>query len=271
MTAPYARIGFPKEENLAELYHENTKIRPYVRDAEQDPTGAQLQLPDPASLAYASPEERILLPAPLPVPIPLDRAILTRRSRRGFTGEGISAAELGTLLHLAYGVTGPIEPSGEPGRAAPSAGARYPLELYVAALGVDGLAPGLYHLHPETASLEPVRVSPAWSGDALRHALFDLGWLERAAAVVLVGAVFPRTLAKYQERGYRLVLLDAGHAMQNLLLAAHGLGLAAVPIGGFVDDELNAMAGLNGIDENVLAALALGRAPGPAQDAQAHP
>lgn len=262
MTSPYARTGFPREENLAELYHENTKIRPYARDAEDDPTGTSLGLPDAASLAYAHPDERIPLPPRLPVPHRLDDAILTRRTRRAFSDSGLTAAELGTVLHLAYGVTGPIEPTGEAGRAAPSAGARYPLEFFVAARDVAGLAPGLYHYHPESSALEPLR--GAWSPDALARALFDAPWVRHAAAVLLVGAVFPRTLAKYQERGYRLVLLDAGHAMQNVQLAAHGLGLAAVPLGGFVDDELNAMTGLNGVDENVLAAIALGRAAPPA-------
>jgi SagB-type dehydrogenase family enzyme len=257
MTAPYARIGFPRETNLAELYHENTKIHPYMRDAEEDPMGVDLDLLPPTSLSYTDPEARIPLPAPMPVDVPLGDAIRTRRTRRGFTGEPLALAELSTLLSLAYGVTGPIEPTGEPGRAAPSAGGRYPLEFFPVALRVDGIAPAIHHYHPETHSLEPL---PGPLPEiALRRALFDMPWLEHASVVLLVGAVFPRTLAKYRERGYRLVLLDAGHAVQNLLLAAHGLGLGAVPMGGFVDDELNTMAGLNGVDENVLCAVALGR------------
>lgn len=256
MTAPYARIGFPRETNLAELYHENTKIRPYMRDAEEDPTGAQLDLPPPASLAYADPSARIPLPAPLRVDAPLGDAILARRTRRDFSGGPLALADLSTLLFLAYGVTG-AHPGGEPLRAAPSAGGRYPLEFFPVALRVDGLPAGVHHYHPETHSLE--RVPGAWSEESLRRALFDMPWLREASAIMLVGAVLPRTLAKYQERGYRLVLLDAGHAAQNLLLAAHGLGLGAAPLGGFVDDELNAMAGLNGVDEDVLCAVALGR------------
>lgn len=257
MTAPYARIGFPREENLAELYHENTKVRPYQRDAEQDPTGAGLEYPPAQSLAYCEPHERIPLPPSAPVRALLEDAIRGRRTRRALSGKPLSLPEVSALLALTYGVTGATEPTGEPGRAAPSAGARYPLELYPVALDVEGLAPGVHHYHPETHGLE--RVPGAWERAALERALFSQPWLAGASLVVLVGAVFPRTLMKYQERGYRLVLLDAGHAMQNLLLAAHGLGLHAVPLGGFVDDELNAMAGLNGVDENVLAAIALGR------------
>ena len=259
MTAPYTRTPFPREENLAELYHENTKIRPYTRDAEDDPTGAALELDAPASLAYAEPDARLALPPPLRVATPLDAAIRERRSRRALTGAPLALAEVSTLLHLTYGVTGPIDPSGEPGRAAPSAGARYPLEFFPVALRVDGLAPGVHHYHPETHALERVRAP--WSEAALRRALFDQPWLAGAAMVVLVGAVFPRTLAKYQERGYRLVLLDAGHATQNLLLAAGAMGLGASALGGFVDDELNAMCMLNGVDENVLLGVALGRLP----------
>jgi SagB-type dehydrogenase family enzyme len=91
------------------------------------------------------------------------------------------------------------------------------------------------------------------------RALFEQPLLAGAAAILVIGAVFGRTSVKYGERGYRLVLLDAGHAMQNALLAATGLGLAACPLGGFVDDEMNALVGLDGIGENVVYACALGR------------
>lgn len=257
---PYVRLGFPKQESLAELYHENTKLQPHLREVEGDPTGAGLEFPEPRSIRFVPPGREGSLRLPditAEGAVSLDAAILTRRSRRAFTGAPATLDQLAKILHLTYGVTGATEPTGSPGRAAPSAGGRYPLELFVVVRAVDGLAPGVYHYVPEAHELEPVR-----SGDAtpaLSFALFDQPFLAKAAFTVVVGAVFTRTLVKYDERGYRLMLLDAGHAMQNLLLAAHAEGLGATALGGFLDDKLNDLVKLNGIDENVLYCASVGR------------
>lgn len=249
MTAPYVRAPLSRLDDLAESYHENTKIRAYMRDATDDPTGAGLDLPPVASLVYAE-DARLALPPPAPIARPLSEVIAARRSSRAFDGAPLALAEASSLLGHAYGSTGE-------GRAAPSAGARYPLELFLVARRVEGLAEGVWHYRPESHELEPWAAEDAWRRAC--RALFDQPLLADAAAILLVGAVFGRTQVKYGERGYRLVLLDAGHAMQNALLAATGLGLAACPLGGFVDDELNELAGLDGIGENVLYACALGR------------
>lgn len=259
---PFVRLGFPKpdEESLAELYHENTKYMPYLREVEHDPTGAGEEYPAVASMQFAPPgrEGRFALPDPRAHDsgVSVEHAIRARRTRRGFTGAPIRLAALSTILYHAYGVTGPIEPSGVPGRAAPSAGARYPLELFVVARHVEDLARGVYHYHPETHALEVVDLGDKQA--EINFALFDQAFLPDAAFVLVVGAVFTRTLVKYKERGYRLILLDAGHAMQNVHLMAESMGLGAVALGGFVDDALNALVGLNGEDENVLACMAVG-------------
>src|SRR5687768_1440159 len=117
MTAPYARIGFPRETNLAELYHENTKIRPYMRDHEQDPAGVQLDLPPPASLSYADPDARIPLPAPAPLLLSLEDALRTRRTRRDFNGQALGLGEVSAILAHTYGPTGEPGPDGVQGRA----------------------------------------------------------------------------------------------------------------------------------------------------------
>ena len=84
------------------------------------------------------------------------------------------------------------------------------------------------------------------------------GLLEQTAAVVFIGAVFWRTRFKYGQRGYRFALLEAGHVMQNLLLAATALEIPALPLGGFYDDRVDALLGLNGVDESALYGVVLG-------------
>lgn len=251
MTLPYVRLPFPKEESLAEIYHENTKLRAYVREVPAAPGETPAPLPP---LAYG---EARALPDPRvrPIAVTLEDAIRERRSRRAHSGEPVGLDELSKLLHLTYGVTGEIGGDGEKGRAAPSAGARYPLELFVAALRVDGLASGVWHYAPSVHGLEPVRSDV----DGLAEAFLGEPALQDAALVLLVGAVFSRTTSKYDERGYRLVLLDAGHAGENALLVASAMGLTATGVGGFVDDELNALCLLDGVDENVVYAIAVGQ------------
>ena len=249
MTAPYVRAPLSRLDDLAESYHENTKIRAYMRDASDDPTGARLDLPPVESLSYA-PDAPIALPPPASIEAPLSQVFAKRRSARSFDGAALRDVEVATILAHAYGRLGE-------GRAAPSAGARYPLELFVIAQRVEGLAPGVWHYRPESHEAEVWPEDDAWARAS--RALFEQPLLAGAAAILVIGAVFGRTSVKYGERGYRLVLLDAGHAMQNALLAATGLGLAACPLGGFVDDEMNALVGLDGIGENVVYACALGR------------
>lgn len=247
MLTPYVRRGFPKETSLAELYHENTKIAPYLRDAQADLAAPSPDLPAVESLSYAH-DARIALPAPTRLAMALSEAMLARRSARAFSDAAVALADVATILGLTYGETA------RPLRVVPSAGARYPLEVFLLAHRVDGLDAGVYHYHPETHSLEP------WTrGSVLAATQKALVGGAPASAHVVVGAVFGRTTAKYRERGYRLILLDAGHAMQDLVLAATALGLASTTLGGFVDDELNALVGLDGVDENVLYVAALGR------------
>lgn len=259
--SPFVRLGFPKRESLAELFHENTKLRSHHRWGDEDPSGAGLDFGDVSSLTYVPPGRvgRIALDDPASLPdegVTLEQAIRARRSRRTFTGAPVTLAQLSKLLFLTYGITGATDPSGTPGRAAPSAGARYPLELFLVVRAVVGAPPGVYHYHPETHALELVDAGDAT--DALSYALFDQPFLRDAAFTLLVGAVFTRTLVKYDERGYRLLLLDAGHAVENLYLAASAMGLGVTGLGGFLDDKLNALVKLNGEDENVLYCAAVG-------------
>lgn len=190
---------------------------------------------------------------------PLRRLIRERRSCRGFLRRSMPLAVLGDLLQHAYGVNGVID--GLEGglrysRAVPSAGALYPLEVYVAIQSVDGLDDGLYHYQSLDHVLEPVKVEPVMKdlGDLLLGQYF----LETANAALIFTGVFDRTLKKYGPRGYRYVLFEAGHAAQNASLLAGEIGLASICVGGFRDGRMNKYLGLDGRTEAALYAVGLG-------------
>ncbi len=195
------------------------------------------------------------------VPLPTDfsdrgltveDAIERRRSVRDFPGPPITVLELSCLLHRASGIT--EQTSGY--RAAPSAGALYPLEPRVVANRVEGLPQGIYRYRPRDHSLETVR-----EGDFSRQiSLAALGQdvVARASVVLVLAAVFERSRSKYGERSYRYVLMECGHVAQNVYLAATSMGLGACAVGAFMDDELNGLLGLDGVEEAALYLMCVG-------------
>lgn len=187
----------------------------------------------------------------------LGDVLRTRRSRRGYREGSIGTGELATLLGAAYGVTGTIPGTPQALRAAPSGGALYPLELYVACQNVDGIDPGLYHYDPLRHGLEHLRPpeAPAASGELTPYREL----VEECAAFVVVTAMLWRSRFKYGPRAYRFALLEAGHLAQSFLLAAEALELATTPVGGFFDTRVDAFVGVDGLDEAALYVLPVGR------------
>ncbi len=194
---------------------------------------------------------------PLPPPqgghaISLAEAIEQRRSQRSYSEQPLSPEALSFLLHAAQGIT----ESRWGFRAAPSAGALYPLEVYVVIHSASGFAPGLYHYDAYTHALEQLRSAN------LRLALLYAGlgqeFLARAGACFVLTAIFQRTRWRYRERTYRYVLLEAGHVGQNLYLAAAALGLGACAVGAFLDDEINRLLNVDGDEEAALYLIAVG-------------
>lgn len=174
----------------------------------------------------------IALPAPrLDRHCSVESALQARRSVRAFSHQPLALAEVAQLLWAAQGVT-----SAEGLRAAPSAGALYPLELYLAVRNVDGLPAGVYKYLPEVHRLKP------WAeGDRshdLAGAALDQDFVRRGAIVIAFAAVEARTTAKYGERGVRYVHIEIGHSAQNALLQAVALGLNAAVVGAFDDQRV---------------------------------
>lgn len=183
----------------------------------------------------------------------VEKAIAKRRSQRDFTGEVMSLAELSHILYYSSGVTDKREGL----RAAPSAGATYPIEVYVIVNNVESLARGIYHYIIESHELELLREGDfrnEMSRAALQERMF-----KQANVIVALSAVFQRTQRRYRERAQRYINFEAGHIAQNTYLAATSLGLGACAIGAFYDDQFNRLLGLDGKNESVLYLLAVGK------------
>ncbi len=155
-----------------------------------------------------------------------------RRSVRNFRSGALTGQELSQLLWSGQGISAPE--SGK--RTAPSAGATFPLELYVVT------ANGLHHYIPEGHQLATVTKGDLRQDLAL--AANEQDCVAQAAATFVLAAVAARTEAKYGERAKLYVKLDAGHAAQNLLLEAVALGLGGVPIGSFSEAAVSRVLGL---------------------------
>jgi SagB-type dehydrogenase family enzyme len=206
--------------------------------------------------------QHLALPDAPPAPArSFDEVLEARETARSFGSAAVPLAAVARVLRTAYGVArqaGPEYP--RPFRYVPSGGALFPLEIYLQALRVDGLEPGLYHYDPEAHELDVLRRGD--ETDRLAASVFQPGLLRAAAAAVFVSAVFFRSTFKYGDRGYRFVLLEAGHLAQNALLTAGATGLAAAPIGGYLDREVDRYLGLDGLTESVVYMLLLGEPAG---------
>lgn len=167
----------------------------------------------------------------------LEQVLSQRRSVRAYGAAPLTLAEIAQLLWSAQGI------SGRDGlRTAPSAGALYPLEIYLVAGNVDDLQAGVWHYLPDNHRLEHLANTDIRT--PLAHAALDQAWIREAAAVVVFAAVFERTSRKYGKRGMRYVHIEAGHAAENLFLQAVALDLSTVIVGAFRDDAIRNLLGL---------------------------
>jgi len=189
----------------------------------------------------------------------LHDALVKRRSVRDFTDDPLSLDQLSYLFWAAGG----LQPrrGGDEFRTAPSAGALYPIETYVAVNRVSGVVSGIYHYSVKSHLLEELK-----SGDFGRQvATAALGqeMCADAAAVFIWTAIFQRAKWKYKQRAYRCVYLDAGHIAENFALAAVARGLGTCQLGALFDDECNRIIGVDGLEESVIYMSALGAPAGP--------
>lgn len=248
---------FQHTTRLSEVFHENTKLGPLTGTAYyrhiltiiKSPT--MLQLMNKPGKVYSL-SETLSLELPTPTN-DVEKGIAARRSERRFADAPLSLDTLSHLLQFSYGVTDP----GRGFRAAPSGGGLFPLEIYIVSRNVDGLSEGIYHYAPERHSLDVVSTGDTWDR-AIEEVSYQPIEIEYAAALMVISALFERTTMKYLDRGYRLVLLEAGAVAQNVALVGGELGVGSCLLGGFNDDNLARLLDTNGIDEAPLVPIVLG-------------
>jgi SagB-type dehydrogenase family enzyme len=176
--------------------------------------------------------ETIRLPEPVQESdTSIEEALLMRRSTRSYKDRPLILTEISQLLWAAQGIT-----SQRGLRTAPSAGALYPLEMYVVAGNVDDLKDGVYKYGPHKHDL--TGLAGGDKRNELCKAALSQTSLKDAAAVIVISAAYERTTVKYGDRGIKYVHMESGHAAQNILLQAVSLNLGTVPIGAFHDDAV---------------------------------
>ena len=202
---------------LPELFHKREEVKSGMG------VGNRIELPEPSYESEVS----------------IEKAILLRRSRRRYRSDPITLRQLSQLLWAAQGIT----ESTHGFRTVPSAGATYPLEVYVVVKsgGVEGLKAGVYHYLPKTHEIEVVKLGD-YSRDLMRASI-DQEWVGAAPINLVVNAIYERTTRHYGDRGVRYVHMEVGHLGQNIYLQCISLGLACVVVGAFYDEEVKRIVG----------------------------
>jgi SagB-type dehydrogenase family enzyme len=238
------------EKDIGERFWAGTKHRRDQRD------GGPLDWDARPEVYKEYPQaERIALPAPEFPQADLADVLTRRRSVRTFSAEPMTLQELSNLLWAIAGIN--RREKGYELRNVPSAGALYPIETYLSVNNVTGLAPGLYHHHIRSHSVELLKNGT--QGHRMAMAALDQRMLEECAVGFIWTAVFQRERWKYGQRTYRYVDLDMGHMGQNLALACTASGLGCCHVAAFYDDEVNAILSVDGVEESVVYLSAVGR------------
>ena len=196
----------------------------------------------------------IKLPKPDYQGMILEEAIKKRRSVRSYSKKALTLSHVSQLLFAAQGITG--NHFGHDVRTAPSAGALYPIEVYLVVNNIEELSRGIYHYNVKKHALELLK-----EGDfrkEITNAGLGQDMLGEANLTFVLSAVFERTRRKYGDRSLRYIFMEAGHISQNISLQAVSLGLGSVCVGAFYDELVNSLVGLDGSRESAIYLQAVG-------------
>lgn len=186
----------------------------------------------PQNIPNMDNESSLILPTPLyESQTSIEEALQARRSVRAYSHDPLTLAEVSQLLWAAQGLT---HPAGL--RTAPSAGALYPLDIYLLSGNVTGLPVGIYHYQPQDHKL--LQIGTGDKRQDLYEAALQQSSVKDAPIVIVISAVYERTSGKYGQRGIQYVHMEVGFAAQNVYLQAESLGLGTVFIGAFYDDQV---------------------------------
>lgn len=182
--------------------------------------------------------KKIKLPNPkLKSGVSFEETLLKRRSHRAYTKKPLGIGEISQLLFAGEGV---IE---EERRTVPSAGAFYPIEIYLSVSRVKKISPGLYKYSPENHSLDKIS-NNNWRAK-LAEAAFSQPWVKEAPALFILCGKFEKTVKKYDEKGAIFVAMEAGHVAQNISLQAAALNLGTLCVGGFNNKQIDRLLNLD--------------------------
>lgn len=184
-------------------------------------------------LTVVEKQSEIVLPAPhVTGDMSVEEALKKRRSVRDFQDTPLTLDQISQLLWAGQGITEGFK------RSAPSAGATYPLTLYVVVgdPGVEGLGAGIYEYVPTSNVLRLIKEGDY--RDRLAVACLTQLFIEDAPVSIVIVAKYEKTTARYGERGIRYVHMEAGHVGENIYLQAEGLALGTVAVGAFIDQDV---------------------------------
>jgi SagB-type dehydrogenase family enzyme len=248
----------PDENQLWELFHENSKIGRYstsLSNAHILKTVRNLY----ESLPYEGYPIVQLPPPPRDASATLFQVLEGRESTRDFSPNYITPETLSTLLYYSYGIRRNKAPTDFPRsfRMVPSAGALYPLEIYIFSQYFQSAESGLYHYNSPKHHIRLLRNDI--NSCKISEVLVQPTLASQASVIFFITGIFDRATFKYGNRGYRFALLEAGHVAQNLTLVAGTCGLSSVIIGGFFDQEVDELLDLDGITQSTVSIIAMGQ------------
>lgn len=166
----------------------------------------------------------------------------------------VSLSCLSYVLQCGYGIQNREDEKRREHRTVPSGGKRYPLEIYSLLFRpIDSVKPGVYHYGIQSHVLEPVSVEHF--GPETLTSFSPVPCTRMATGIICITGVFDRTVRKYGSRGYRFILLEAGHVAQNMILAGTEKGMNMVPVGGVNEETMEKQMGLNTMDERIVYVL----------------
>ncbi len=181
-----------------------------------------------------------------------------RESRRQYTAESFSLAELSFLLYATQGVKEVVGKGYATRRPVPSAGARHPFETYLAINRVGDLIPGIYRYLPLSHQLTFLEASDQLPG-LLAKANLGQRFVGQAACVFIWSCIPYRAEWRYQDHAHKNMLIDVGHICQNLYLAAEALGAGTCAIGAYDQGAMDTLLELDGVDEYVVYLAPVGK------------
>lgn len=260
---PFNLLLGKQQTSISTLYHENSKFAPVGDGLSIMPlelSKKDLQLTAHACKTYQGAKTISFVSNVCePQVTNIFSLLKSRRSSKKLNGI-VGYDEISYLLKTSTGITSSIEVGAGvnlPRRAYPSAGGLYPIEIYFFSHKVENIECGLYHYSPLRMEAELLQI-----GDVSRQLESYLAGQEapaHAPLIIFLTAIFDRSKNKYGERGYRFSLLEAGHIAQNIILVSQALGLSSLPIGGFFDDDINSILGLDSLNEAAVYGVAIGR------------